>query len=108
MKLMTKDLERRMAKTPAGSTDGLGPSAPVLAKFFSPTGRGTWYATEGQQHESGDWLFFGYVVSPLGPDCDEYGYFSLSELQSVRLPFGLRIERDRHIAKGTTLADLLS
>jgi hypothetical protein len=27
-------------------------------------------------------------------DCIEYGTVSLSELQSIRLPFGLKIERD--------------
>lgn len=30
----------------------------------------------------------------LGFGCPELGSFSLSELESVRLPFGLRIERD--------------
>jgi hypothetical protein len=36
--------------------------------------------------------FFGYVKG----DFDEFGTFSLSELESVRGPMGLTIERDIH------------
>jgi hypothetical protein len=38
------------------------------------------------------WTFFG--LADLHEK--ELGYFSLEELQSVRLPFGLRIERDMY------------
>ena len=39
-------------------------------------------------------LFFGYV-SIHGDFCDEWGYFRLSELESVKCPpFGMGIERD--------------
>lgn len=64
-------------------------------KFFSPFGRGTWYAIEGQPEED-DFLFYGYVVSPLGSDCDEWGYFTLGQLTSVKGPGGLGIERDMY------------
>ena len=37
-------------------------------------------------------IFFGYVKG----DFDEYGTFSLSELESVRGAMGLTIERDIH------------
>ena len=40
----------------------------------------------------GDDIFFGLVI---GLEI-EFGYFSLSELQSVRGPLGLPIERDLH------------
>ena len=36
--------------------------------------------------------YFG--LADLGFGCPELGYFSLSEIASVRLPFGLGIERD--------------
>src|SRR5690606_35645449 len=39
----------------------------------------------------GDTLF---GLADLGFGCPELGAFSLSELASLRLPFGLRIERD--------------
>jgi len=67
----------------------------AVLKFFDPCGRGTWYAVEGQEEE-GDLCLFGWVASPLGPDCDEWGYFSLNELASVRNRLGLGIERDMH------------
>ena len=67
----------------------------AVLKFFDPCGRGTWYAVEGQAEE-GDLCLFGWVASPLGPDCDEWGYFSLNELASVRNRMGLGIERDMH------------
>jgi hypothetical protein len=38
-------------------------------------------------------MFFGYV-SLFGDDCDEFGYFSLEELESIKCKFGLGIERD--------------
>lgn len=61
---------------------------PVL-KLFSPVGAATWLATE--LDADGDTLF---GLADLGFGCPELGAFSLSEIASVRLPFGLRIERD--------------
>lgn len=55
----------------------------AVAHFFNLLGRGDWYVLEGEKRDDGDWLFFGYVKSPLGQDCDEYGYFTLSELESI-------------------------
>lgn len=111
MKLLTKEIERKLAKAAAAVIDepiSTDDETPIIVKFFDPTGRGTWYATEGERREDGDWLFYGFVVSPLGPDCDEYGSFLLSELQSVRGRFGLGIERDRHLPKGATLGDIIA
>lgn len=92
MKLMTKALERRFAKI--GRQEDVKDPA-VVAKFFNPAGAGTWLATEWDPKER---LFFGYV-SIFGDDCDEWGYFSLAELESVKLPTGLNIERDLHIGE---------
>ena len=61
---------------------------PVL-KLFNPLGAATWLATE--LGEDDDTLF---GLADLGFGCPELGYFSLSEIASLRLPFGLRIERD--------------
>jgi len=49
---------------------------------------------EGQQ-EDDDFLFFGLVDLHER----EFGYFSLNELEAIRLPFGLKIERDLHFSK---------
>jgi Protein of unknown function (DUF2958) len=61
----------------------------VYAKFFTPWTGWTWFVTEGSD-EGEDFIFFGYVIG----QAREWGYFSLNELQSVRGPGGLRIERD--------------
>ena len=61
---------------------------PVL-KLFNPVGAATWLATE---LDGDDDTLFG--LADLGFGCPELGYFSLSEIASVRLPFGLGIERD--------------
>jgi len=61
---------------------------PVL-KLFNPLGAATWLATE--LDEDDDTLF---GMADLGFGCPELGSFSLSEIAGVRLPFGLRIERD--------------
>lgn len=60
-----------------------------VVKFFNPAGAATWLATE--LDDDGDTLF---GLADLGFGCPELGAFSLSELSSVHLPFGLGIERD--------------
>jgi hypothetical protein len=63
----------------------------VNVKFFHPNSHWTWYAYEGSP-EGDDFIFFGWVYG----DYPELGYFALSELQSVKDPLGLGIERDLH------------
>ncbi len=60
-----------------------------VVKLYNPLGAATWLATEID--EDGDILF---GLADLGFGCPELGYFSLTEISSVRLPLGLRIERD--------------
>lgn len=90
MKLLTKEIEKRLESHPLYSQDNKGDDAVVIAKFFNPFGAGTWWVLEGEKREDGDWLFFG--LAEIWER--EYGYFTLSELESLRLPFGLTIERD--------------
>lgn len=66
--------------------------APVL-KLFNPAGAATWLATEFDP--DGDILF---GLADLGMGCPELGSFGLAELEGLRLPFGLRIERDLHFS----------
>jgi len=60
-----------------------------VVKFFNPLGAATWLATELYDDED---TLFG--LADLGFGCPELGCFSLSEIASVKLPFGLGIERD--------------
>lgn len=75
------------------------PDFAPIAKFFNPVGAATWLATE--LGEDGDTLF---GLADLGFGCPELGSFSLSELESVRLPLGLRIERDLHFTSRMSIS----
>ena len=86
MQLLTKEL---IKKLPAmRETEGQGEEAVAQVKFFTPDSNWTWY---GVEYDAEQRLFYGLVD---GFD-RELGYFSLDELESVRGPFGLKIERDR-------------
>jgi hypothetical protein len=95
MKLFPDDV--RKVLPPTYSQDGKGGKAVAYVKFFTPDSNWTWYATEGEsiQDESGnetDFQFFGLVQGHF----EELGYFSLRELEEVRGPMKLPIERDLH------------
>lgn len=97
MKLLTTELRRSLlANRAAHAVDDRGHDPVPVVKFFNPCGAATWLATE--LDSDGDTLF---GLADLGFGCPELGYFTLSEMEAIRLPFGLRIERD--IAFTTTV-----
>ena len=65
-------------------------------------GPGTWFAYEYNPDER---MFWGYV-NLIGKDCAERGPFGLDELEAIKLPFGLGIERDLHFSDHT-LAEVM-
>ena len=83
-KLLTAELRRRLP--PLYSQEDKGGQAVVYVKFFSPDSNWTWWATEFD----GEDTLFGLVEGHVR----ELGYFRLSELENVRGPLGLPIERD--------------
>jgi hypothetical protein len=89
MKLLTKE---NIKSLPALYTQERNPDPMVVLKFFTPWSNWTWYVLEGKKTDEGDFLFFGLVSGHE----KELGYFILSELQSVKGPFGLKIERDMY------------
>lgn len=106
MKLLTKELEKIFEKYPIGSQENLGGNAKVIAKFFNPVGAGTWLITEADKLENGDYEMYGYCN--LGDDeMAEFGYVSLSELQDIKLPFGMTIERDLYMSKDINIVDAM-
>ena len=90
MKLLTQEIKKRLPKLYSQENN---PDPVCVLKFFTPDAQWTWYATEGEEQEDGNWLFFGKVVSPIVPE-GELGYFSLNELKAVRGPMNLPVERD--------------
>ena len=85
MKLLTKAIRSKLP--PLGSTDRLPhDEITVQTKFFTPDSSWSWYATEFDGNDTLFGLVIGFEI--------EMGYFSLSELESARGPWGLPIERD--------------
>lgn len=83
MKLLTQELRGQLPRLYATENDD---DPLILCKFFTPWTSWTWYVTEFDQKDT----FFGLVDGHFV----ELGYFSLSELESVTGPFGLKVERD--------------
>lgn len=50
-----------------------------------------WYATE---YDPEDRVFFGFAILNGDMQNAEWGYFSLDELESVKIPPGIEIDRD--------------
>jgi len=91
MKLFTKAILNKLPTI--GATSELDTKDCVVQmKLFNPMGSGTWYITEYDPETK---EAFGFAN--LGdPQCAELGYIPIDELESVKLPFGMKIERDRH------------
>jgi hypothetical protein len=87
MKLITEEFEKLFIKYPLYSQESEKDPL-VIAKFFDPCGSATWFLTE---YNPVDKIAFGYVT---GLTADEFGYVSLIELESIKRPYGLTIERD--------------
>ena len=87
--------------------DGKGSKAIAYVKFFTPSSSWSWFVLGGEpvldesQNEV-DYRFFGLVFGHER----EYGYFLLSELEEVRGPLGLPIERDLYF-KPKSLAEIV-
>ena len=81
MKLLTDELKKKLTKA------GYANMNPIC-KLFTPWGRSTWLITGIE-----DGILYGFA--DLGMGCVEWGGIaSLEELESIRGPFGLKIERD--------------
>ena len=116
MKLLTKELCDQIPMV--GAQDGKGEDAVVWCKFFTVWTQWTWFVLDayvaledgseaplaGWDGKTGEVVFFGYVK---GQD-EEYGYFALSELEGIRGPGGLTIERDLYWNQKTTMREVLA
>lgn len=92
MKLITEEFEELFKDYPLYSQEEVK-DPKVIAKLFDPCGSATWYLTEYDVKEK---IAFSYVT---GLQADEWGYTSLNELESIKRPFGLTIERDLYFVQ---------
>ena len=63
-----------------------------IVKLFTPDANATWLLTELDPDDAD--LAFG--LCDLGLGCPELGYVRLSEIEALRGPMGLPVERDLH------------
>jgi len=75
-----------------------------VVKLFTPWGRATWLISEIDPLD--ETMLFG--LCDLGMGEPELGWVSLEEIQSVKGPFGLKIERDRSFTPNKTLSEYAS
>lgn len=102
MKLLTEEIKQKLPKL--GVMDGKDPATvPIVVKFFSPYSGWTWFATEGEEVEGGDWEFFGMVHGFE----KELGYFRLSELEEAMKGDLPLVERDMHYGFDHKLSEVL-
>jgi hypothetical protein len=104
MKLLTKEIEKAFTKQ--GDTSNMPTKdIKIVCKFFNPMGAGTWYLYERDKNEPDIFWCFANLGDPTFAEC---GTVSLSEIESIRLPFGMKIERDMHFpVLKKSLADII-
>jgi hypothetical protein len=102
MKIITKAIEQAFQKQ-GDTSQKSAKDIKIVLKLFNPCGASTWYIYE-KQNEDIYWCF-----ANLGdPEMAECGTVSMQELMSLRLPFGLTIERDMHFEPlSMTLQDVM-
>ena len=100
MKLISKPIEAVLLKNGALCAAGEDTSQiKPVCKLFTPWGGATWLISE-MDPENPDILF---GLCDLGLGFPEIGSVSLSELQELRGPAGLKVERDRFFEPSMTL-----
>lgn len=103
-KLIIKAIETAFAKQ--GDTSEMeSKDIKIVCKFFNPCGAGAWYVYD-RDPDCHDRL---WAFCNLGDSSQAgCGTVSLSELEEIRLPLGMRIERDIHFnSLSISLADVI-
>ncbi len=104
MKLLTKDIEKRLLANGALRRQFAGtepePDFLPVVKLFTPDAGCTWLLSELDPDDPD--IAFG--LCDLGMGCPELGYVSLAELRAVRGALKLPIERDLHFVPAKTIS----
>ena len=87
MKLLTKKITEQAQKQ-YKKGDNIDDQM-IVAKFFNPMGSWTWYLMNLHEDKDYAWgIVDGFAV--------EMGSFSMRELQGIKLPLNMGIERDKY------------
>ena len=90
MKILTKAVLAAFAKQ-GDTSQKEAKDIKIVLKMFNPAGAGTWYLYEKLDEDI--YMCFANLGDVEMAEC---GTVSMSEMMSLRLPFGLHIERDMH------------
>ena len=101
MKLLTKTLIKQIPTLDETAEQGIDESF-AYVKIFNPMGNHQWFITAYDPEQN---LAFGYV-NLNDPQMAELGYISMQELEEIKLPFGMKLERDRGFSK-TPLTEVM-
>jgi hypothetical protein len=94
MKIITKAIEHAFDKQ--GSTSNMSmDEIKIVMKLFNPMGAQTWYIYEHLKNGHSDDSYMAFV-NMGDSEMAEMGLISLNEILELRLPLGLKIERDKH------------
>ncbi|MGB3899086.1 MAG: DUF2958 domain-containing protein [Mesorhizobium sp.] len=100
--LLTFELRTHLRRNADLSAQREQDHRPVV-KFFTPDAQATWLFTE--LAPDGDTLF---GLCDVGHGTPELGYASLAEIQALRGPMRLLVERDRHFWADKPLSEYAS
>lgn len=90
MKIITKAIEKAFKKQ-GDTSQMLMSEIKIVMKMFNPCGGQTWYIYEKLNED----IYMAFVN--LGDsEMAECGTVSMSELTSIRVGYGLKLERDMH------------
>ena len=96
MKILTQDIRKRLLANGAKQDPVRGTPDEIdflpVVKLFTPDAAATWLLTELDPEDPD--IAFG--LCDLGMQCAELGSVRISELESIRGPLGLPVERDLH------------
>lgn len=106
MKLVTKAMASELMAAYSHSAETGESGKKIIAKFFTPWAGATWFISEGMPVDLNgeptdidracDWHLYGFADLGHGPAMAELGYVMLSDLEGLRGPAGLKVERDLH------------
>ena len=85
MKLLTKEIKAKAEKQYELGSEMKDQD--IVAKFFNPVGMGTWYLMNKSPED-------GYCWGIVDLMAVEVGSFMIEELEELKLPMGMKIERD--------------
>lgn len=100
--LLTQIIRQKLLANGARSAAGEDIDPVPVVKLFTPDANATWLLTEINPDNPD--IAFG--LCDLGLGCPELGSVSLREIERLRGPLGLPVERDQHYGETRRLSEI--